>query len=114
MLEELIKYKEELQCLLDSGKDLREISQWSFAQRESGRNVPYLAISQTIKTDKRKTIVVGLFATPTIKQKELKVFFDELVPGMRVLTRWSLTINTDESPVIKLKERLGKGSFKLY
>ena len=113
MLEELIKYKEEVQCLLDSGKDLREISQWSFAQRESGRNVPYLAISQT-KTDKRKTIVVGLFATPTIKQKELKVFFDELVPGMSVLTRWLLTINTDESPVIKLKERLGKGVFKLY
>lgn len=44
MKELMVTYAVDLQNLLKKGWNLREISKWSYGQRQSGRNVPYMAI----------------------------------------------------------------------
>ncbi len=85
---EMIAYTIELRKLFTEGKDLREISRWSYAQRESGRNIPYMAICDS--NDKGKTIS-GLWATPISKQKELKAFFDMTKAELSMLSKYTLS-----------------------
>ena len=92
-------------CIRDSGKTLRQISQWSFEQRECGRNVPYMSINGKEKDGTVNHIV----ASPISSQKELKLFFSTPTEGS-TLDKFQLqvTIENGESIVI-FTERLGKG-----
>ena len=98
MKEELIGFAIELHILFTKGKSLREISQWSYRERELGRNVPYMSIADT-----QNKIVTRLWAQPTNKQKELKKFFDETV-GIS-LPRFTLSI---DDTGVHFREKLEK------
>lgn len=66
----LINYCKEIDVLINEGKTLREISIWSYNQRQSGRNVPYLAVYH-----KGEDFVY--VASPIKSQEDLKEFFGE-------------------------------------
>ncbi len=91
---ELMIYAFELNQMFVDRKSLREISRWSYDQRESGRNIPYMRISDTSKVEGTSNVVIGLWAEPTNKQKELKAFFNIEI-GSGVLTKYTLRMDLD-------------------
>lgn len=101
MKQELIQYAVEIQNMLNSGKSLKEISQWSFQQRESGRNVPYLSI-----LNKDEKGILDLAASPVSSQKELKSFFSTPVEGS-TFEKYKLFVNREDG--VEFTEKLGKG-----
>ncbi len=105
LIQELTIFANEMKAMLAVGKSLREICQWSYAQRESGRNIPYMEVSQTVK-EGRGTKIVGLWAAPTKKQTELRAFFEEVAPGLISLSRFKLTVYLEDGVIFQ--ERLGK------
>ena len=102
MTQQIIDFKNELQQLLNSGEDLRKLSQYSYAQRESGRNVPYMAITDKEKSGK----VERIYAKPTNAQKELKAFFSKQAQDS-IFNEFELYVDILEGVVFK--HRLGKG-----
>ncbi len=109
MKEELIRFINDIQQLLDNGKSLRDISKWSYIQREGGRNIPYMSITQTEKDG----TVIGITANPVVKQKELKSFFDEILTGCVSLPKYTLTVYLEDKPMLQFKERIDKQNFLL-
>lgn len=103
MKEELIQFALEIQNMLNSGKNLKEISQWSYQERESGRNIPYLSILNKSSDGK---IILDLAGNPISTQKELKKFWDEKVEGS-VLPKYKLFVNNEIG--VEFTERFGKG-----
>lgn len=101
-MDALISYAKQIDALLQSGKTLREVSQWSFAEREAGRAVPYLAVVQS--NEAREP--VELCAAPTAKQKDLKALFDQKAPGCAALKRYTLRVT---AAGVEFTERLGRG-----
>lgn len=88
IFESVIEFTEEIQSLLFKGKTLKEISEWSYQQRESGRNVPYLSVLQT----ERKKDHLILRASPTKQQKDLYEFFNMPVDGKKALPKYVLEV----------------------
>lgn len=84
MLQELSDYTKELQKVYDETGDLRKVSQYSFEQRESGRNVPYMAITSKDMSGE----VTCIMSSPTAAQKELKEFFSQPAPGFKKIPRY--------------------------
>ena len=101
MLQEMINFANEIKAMIINGKSLKEISQYSFQQRESGRNVPYLAI-----LNKDSDGILDLSANPTSKQKELNAFFSVEAPNS-TLPKYTFFVNRVNG--VKFQERLGKG-----
>ena len=106
IIELMLEYCAELKAQWDLSKNLRTVCQWSFDQRESGRFIPYMSISQTEVKNK----VVGLWAKPTNKQKELKKFFEQKLSDS-VLCRFTIRMYLDDGLVFT--EKLGKGNKKV-
>jgi hypothetical protein len=73
ILAELKVFANELNEMFSKGMDLREISKYTYQQRESGRNVPYFGISDIDKVTKK---VTRISAAPTSNQKKLRQFFN--------------------------------------
>ena len=101
MLQEMINFANEIKAMVENGKSLKEISQYSFQQRESGRNIPYLAI-----LNKDNIGILDLSAKPTSNQKELNKFFNIEAPNS-TLPKYTFFVNRDNG--VELQERLGKG-----
>lgn len=87
--QDLANFVVELRIMFDRGDSLEAISQWSYEQREGGRNVPYMAIHQK----ERGIGITRIGASPISKQKELKAFFEEVAPGMRILPKYTLHVD---------------------
>ena len=105
MKQEMINFALELKAMLESGKNLREISQWSFEQREYGRNIPYMSINGKEKDGTVNHIV----ANPIASQKELKKFFLTPTEGS-TLDKFQLQVTIENDvPIVIFSERLGKG-----
>jgi len=95
ILNEMIEFKKELAKKLQEAGSLKAVRNWSFEQREAGRNVPYMSGDN-----------YSLFASPTTTQKELKEFFAIKAPNS-VLPKYTLRIENDK---VQLQKRLGKGA----
>ena len=104
IINDLLKYCEELRQQWELTHDLRKVSQWSFQQRESGRNIPYMSIGQT---EKNSNTVLGLWAAPISRQRDLYRFFDMPMCEGIILPKYSIRMYLDEG--IVFKEKLGKG-----
>ncbi len=101
MITKVIEFAQEIQTKLENGMGLREISRWSFAERENGRDIPYLRIAQT-ETDEAITF---LEASPTKKQPSWLQFFAEVAPGCVALPRFVLRVTSER---VQFIERTGK------
>lgn len=99
---DMLAYKKEIENLFTEGKPLRDISQWSYTQREVRKNVPYMAIAD--KANRKE--ITKIWATPTQSQRDLYKFFSMKAPGS-VLPMYSLYVDAEEGVVFK--KRLGKG-----
>lgn len=97
---DLIEYKYEIQRMLLENKSLKDINKWSYEQRESGRNVPYLQISDTENGQ-----ITTLWANAISRQKDLKEFFD-IKPEGSAMSKFSFFVTKDG---VTFKEKLGKG-----
>lgn len=86
--ERMILYAKELQGLLNSGKTLRDISRLTYDRRQSGENIPYMAVYD-MSNDHR---ILELYAAPTSKQTELKKFFEIKRNDSNVFSRFTLRI----------------------
>lgn len=105
MKHEMIQFANEMKEMLENGKSLRQISQWSYEQRESGRNVPYMSINGKEKDGTVNHIV----ANPISSQKSFKAFFSTPTEGS-TLDKYKLQVTFENnSAVVIFSERLGKG-----
>jgi len=101
MLQDIINYAKEIQALFEEGKSLKEISQYSFQQRENGRNIPYLAV-----LNKEGDKITDLSASPISSQRELKAFFNQCAPDS-TLSKYNFYVNHING--VEFTEKLGKG-----
>jgi hypothetical protein len=85
----LLTFAKEINTMLAEGKTLKELSQWSFEQRESGRKVPYLQQDQK----DRQGNVLELTAYPTKKQKELREFFKTPETGKKYFPKYIFRVD---------------------
>lgn len=85
-----------------AGASLTAIRDWSFAQRESGRPVPYLAVLDATGPSRAATLA----AAPTAAQPALRAFFAAPAPGCKALPRYTLTVG---AAGVRFLERLGRG-----
>lgn len=91
----------EIRSMHEKGKSLKEIQQWSYDQRESGKQIPYLS-NGTKSSNPSEAYVV---ATPTAKQKDLKKFFDITAPGSNILSKYSLYVYGDGKIEFIMKDK---------
>jgi hypothetical protein len=90
---------------LKQGKDLRQVSRWSYDRRESGEDVPYMSV---LNRDPDGTVTC-VYASPTAKQKKLKKFFDEKAPDSS-MPRYTLrAVAEDGHAIVEFTEKLGRG-----
>lgn len=103
LINQLLEFKSELNSMLQGGSSLKDLSQYSFSQRDRGRNVPYLSLSQ-----KDSSGVTRIDAQPTKKQKDLFDFFNTNESGS-IFPDYSFYVDLSEGKEVKFKHRLGKG-----
>jgi hypothetical protein len=88
MSELLINLKTELQQIVNSSSNLREVSQVTFAKRGLDKNFPYFAISNT-----EAGVVTRIDFAPIASQKELKKLQSEKATGSKVLPMYNFYID---------------------
>jgi hypothetical protein len=114
MTDDIISFCNELKAQWELTKDLRLVSQWTYEQREAGRNIPYMSIAQTEKAEKGTACkVIGLWASPTVKQKALKTFFSKFAPNCDTLTQYTLRMYLDEQGLL-FQEKIRNGKNILF
>ncbi len=79
-----------MQQKLDEGFSLRQLSKWTYSEREKGKDIPYMSVANV-----EHTTVTMLYAQPTKKQKTLFAFFDERCEGSK-LPKYQLRIDLDK------------------
>lgn len=99
----LYQFATEIQLRIDRGESLREISRWSYRNREETKyRYPYL---QILDIDSETNEVTQLQVSPVKRQKEFSELFELRAPECKALRRFSLTVIPEQ---VVFTERLGK------
>jgi len=104
IIKELISFCKEIDLRLQKGDSLQSIRKWSFEERESGRNIPYLAMGDPSY----------LFAAPTREQRDLRHFFCIVGEGCRVVSKYVLEVGIIGQVQFRINYKVGKEIKKFY
>jgi hypothetical protein len=98
-IDQILDFLKEVKSLQDEGKNLKFINQWSYQQRESGRDIPYLSWGTKSAVLEESYLV----PSPTNKQPHYKQLFTDVIEGRKHQPKYTLYVY--ETGTIEFCER---------